>query len=193
MAIVVTLPDDPIPSLAEVKAHLKATDYNDDDADITSKIWGAINEFDDPNLGFLGRTLIARQIEMSFDEFDDCIYLNDFPILSGASYPFTIVYDDEDGIEQTLVNTVYRVLDPQTYKARVVLRSGESWPSIYDQEQAVRIRFWAGYDEDDVRLNNFKSAVKLHVEMTYDGDPDKKMNYYETIYRLLNGYKVLRV
>ena len=182
---------DPVVSLEEVKAHLRE-ESSDNDADILSKIWGAITEFEDPNLGWLGRSITPRNIELRRGDFCDSIRLPVSPILSGDDYPLTVKYDDEDGAEQTLADTVYRLVDPEGSNARVVLKTNQSWPDVISDLNAVRIRYWAGYYADDVRINNFKSAVKLHVQMTYDGDTEAAQVLTETINRLLQPYRVYR-
>jgi hypothetical protein len=187
----ITQPTDPVPSLDEVKAHLRMVGVTDDDGDILSKIWGAITEFEDTQLGWLGRSISPRQIEVRADHFCSTFYLPRPPILTGGSYTLTVKYDDEDGAEQTIAGTVYRLVDPETTKARIILREDQSWPTdLINDESSVRIRYWAGYPSDDVRISNFKSAVKLHVQLTYDGDEDEKLRLSQTIDRLLNVYRI---
>lgn len=191
---VVTRPTEPIPSLEEVKEHLRAADFTDDDADIESKIWGAITEFEDPTLGFLGSSILAREIGVSLNSFSSNILLPCGPVLIDENdYLLVVAYDDVDGNEQEVPDTVYRVLDPETSCRRIVLRSGQSWPQASSGDGVVRIRYWAGYDAADTRINNFKTAVKLHVQMTYDGETETDRNLPETIKRLLQPYRSMHV
>jgi len=189
--VVVTPPVDPVPSLEEVKAHLRQ-DFDEDDADLTSRIWGAITEFEDPNLGWLGRSILERELELRLDGFCDVIDLPNGPILQDGDYPFSIKYDDKDGVEQTLSSAVYYLADPETRACRILRKPRQSWPTVSGEANCVRIRYWAGYPADDVRINNFKSAVKLHVEMTYDGTTEARERLSETIDRLLQPYRVYR-
>lgn len=189
---VVTRPTEPVPSLDEVKDHLNI-DHPDKDDDITSKIWGAITEFEDPQLGWLGTSVLAREIEVDFGSFTDCLDLPCGPVLSGAEYPLAVVYDDEAGDEQTLADTVYRIIDPEGAKPRLTLRSGQAWPVAFSGDASVRVSYWAGYAADDTRVNNFKSAVKFHVEMTFDGETADDRNLPETIARLLQPYRLMIV
>ncbi|HYD66174.1 hypothetical protein [Azospirillum sp.] len=192
--VVITPPDEPVPSVEEVKAHLRQ-DFDDDDADIESKIWGAITEFEDPELGFLGRSMLPRLVELRLDGFCGSeIALPGGPLLTDPDAEPVILYDDADGVEQTLVGTVYRIVDGENAsKCRVLLKSGQSWPVVSGEEQCIRIRYWVGYPASDIRLNNFKSAVKLHVEMTFDGPTDEeRARLKDTIYRLLQPYRVYR-
>jgi uncharacterized phiE125 gp8 family phage protein len=190
--VVVTPPSDPIPTLEEVKAHLRV-DFDDDDDDLTSKIWGAITEFEDPQLGWLGRSILARQVELRLDGFcSDAILLLGAPLLDVPDDDLVVVYDDAAGVEQTLSGSVYRVLDAETGRARLALKTSQSWPQTSSEAQSVRVRYWVGYQDDDIRIHNFKSAVKLHVEMTYDGTTEARDRLSETIASLLQPYRVYR-
>lgn len=187
--VVIANPTDPIVSLEEVKGHLRL-ESDDHDADILSKIWGAISEFEDPNLGWLGRSISPRNLEVRLDRFCEPIALPNPPILVGAEYPLTVKYDDEDGAEQTLSDDVYRLVDGETNRARLRLKTDQNWPDLLQDESSVRVRYWAGYAPGDVRADNFKSAVKLHVQMTFDGDEEEKLRLAKTIDRLLSGYRI---
>ncbi|MGB5903806.1 MAG: hypothetical protein WBH00_13240 [Xanthobacteraceae bacterium] len=190
--VVVTRPTDPVPSLAEVKAHLRV-DHDDNDLDITSKIWGAITEFEDPELGWLGTSVLPRQITLTLAEFSSVIRLPVGPILKDAdTYSLVVKYNDIDGVEQAAPESLYQVLDPATSGRRIALRAGQSWPAIGAGGE-VRITYWAGYGPADTRISNFKSAVKLHVEMTYDGQTESSHNLPETIRRLLQSYRSMFV
>lgn len=189
--VIVTQPDDPVPSLEEVKAHLRQ-DFAEDDDDILSKIWGAITEFEDPELGWLGRSILARELELRLDAFCDVIDLPNGPILQGDDHPLSVKYDDAAGVEQTLGSAVYFLADPETRACRILRKPRQSWPKVSGDPQCVRIRYWAGYAADDRRVDNFRSAVKLHVEMTYDGTTEARERLSETIDRLLQPYRVYR-
>lgn len=190
---VITRPEEPVPSIEEVKDHLNV-DYDDKNDEITSKIWGAITEFEDPSLGWLGTSVLAREIEVSLSSFPASVCLPCGPVLfDDDDYPVIIVYDDVDGVEQTVPDTVYRVLDPETSCRRIALKSGQVWPQTFAGDAVVRVRYWAGYDADDTRVNNFKSAVKFHVQMTFDGETETDRNLPETINRLLQPYRSMFV
>jgi hypothetical protein len=189
---VVTRPDELVPSLEEVKGGLRVDQsYSDDD--LLSKIWGAITEFEDPRLGWLGTSVLARQIEVRLPSFPSCIELPLGPVLVNDLYEFVITYDDVDGIEQELSDVVYRIADPDTSCRRVVLKSGQARPQVQAGDSSVRVKYWCGYDADDTRINNFKSAVKFHVEMTYDGATEANRNLPDTIRRLLQPYQSMFV
>ncbi|MFC0243670.1 head-tail connector protein [Rhodopseudomonas telluris] len=196
--VVITQPQDTVVSLDEVKAHLRV-DHGDDDDEIGAAIQAAITEFEDPNLGWLGRSISERELELRLDCFPACggqIVLPNGPLLlgevGGFVYDVAVEYDDAAGVERTLPDTVYRILDPESARPFLVLRPDQVWPSALHQPQAVRIRYWAGYPADDPRIAGFKVAVKLHVEMTYDGDADRQDKLRAAIDALLQPYRVYR-
>ncbi|MFZ5736314.1 MAG: head-tail connector protein [Pseudomonadota bacterium] len=198
--VIITQPTDPVVSLDEVKAHLRV-DHDDDDVEIAALINAAITEFEDPNLGWLGRSISERELELRVDAFPHhnayprMFVLPTGPLLIGTvgddTYDFSVKYDDADGVEQTLADSVYRVLDAHTARPFISLKTGQSWPATTRCEpQSVRVRFWAGYPADDSRLEAFKAAVKLHVEMIYDGDSPRQDKLRESINALLQPYRV---
>jgi uncharacterized phiE125 gp8 family phage protein len=197
--VVITQPAAPVVDLEEVKAHLRV-DHGDDDDEIKALIQAAITEFEDPNLGWLGRSISERELELRVDAFPRghnlcCgILLRNGPLLMGVvgadTYDFTVTYDDPSGAAQVLAETVYRVVDAESGQPLLVLKRGQVWPATACELQAVRIRYWAGYPADDPRLAPFKAAVKLHVEMIYDGDVDRQDKLRATINALLQPYRV---
>lgn len=194
--VVISQPESPLVSLDEVKAHLRVED-DDDDTMITGLIHAAITEFEDPNLGWLGRSLSQRELELRLERFP-ChrhICLPRGPLFEDPQdgYAVEVKYDDPAGVEQTLAGTVYRLLDPETVGARLALRVGQNWPATLwsgCDSNAVRISYTAGYATDDKRLEAFKAAVMLHVEMNYDGDTERFEKLRGAIDRLLQPYRV---
>lgn len=192
--VVITHPGTPVVDLGDVKAHLRV-DHSDDDDEIRALIQAAITEIEDPDLGWLGRSISERELELRLDAFPRCNFMLPFgPLLLGGTppddYEFVVRYDDPAGDEQELADTVYRIIDPESARPQLVLRTGQSWPATAGQPQAVRVRYWAGYPVDDPRLAPFRAAVKLHVEMIYDGDADRQDKLRATINALLQPYRV---
>jgi hypothetical protein len=138
--------------------------------------------------------VLAREIEVSLNSFPTSIPLPCGPVLvDDDDYPLIVQYDDADGVERTVAETVYRVVDLEEACRRIVLRAGQAWPQTASGDGVVRVRYWAGYDAEDTRVNNFKTAVKLHVQMTYDGETETDRNLPETIKRLLQPYRSMYV
>lgn len=90
----------------------------------------------------LGRYLITQTLDAYLDEFpcgaDGEIRLP--PLQSVTS----IVYTDDNGDEQTLDASLYRV-DAVSIPARIHPAYGTTWPTTRRQSNAVRVRFVGGY------------------------------------------------
>jgi hypothetical protein len=56
----------------------------------------------------------------------------------------SVKYLDSTGAEQTLSSAVYTLIS-ESLPPRLVLKTGQSWPATYSADNAVRIRFVAGY------------------------------------------------
>lgn len=84
----------------------------------------------------------AAQYLLTLDSFPaESIYLGVTPVLSVDS----IVYDDEDGAEQTIDPDLY-VLDNSGLYGWVTPVAGSPWPATISAINAVRVTFTAGYE-----------------------------------------------
>jgi uncharacterized phiE125 gp8 family phage protein len=187
--IVITPPSETLVTLAEAKAHLRV-DHDDDNVRIQDLIWGAQNEFDGTD-GTLQRAVGVQTLELRHPAFPLCedIELSCPPLLLDAEHPLSVKYIDGDGAEQTVDPAVYAVVTTGLAgRARVALAYNQTWPAARWQADAVRVRYSAGYPADDKRAEGIKSAIKLHVEMIYDGIDEEKAR--KTITALLRPYQV---
>ncbi len=90
--------------------------------------------------------------------------------LAGDPQPLGITYVDSDGATQTLATTVYGV-DTLTEPGRVYLKSGQSWPNLYDQPYAVQVTYKAGWltvPQLYHRHASLRSALLLLVGHLYE-------------------------
>lgn len=102
----------------------------------------------------LNRQLIYATYDYKFDRFpcgyDGVIYVPKAPLytlVSSEDYPgLGITYLDASGDSQTLATSVYKVLSSRE-PGEIRLKSGQAWPVVYDEADAVTIRFVAGYGE----------------------------------------------
>lgn len=83
-----------------------------------------------------GYSIGSQTLEARFDTIGTEIALPFGPITSITS----IKYLDSDNVEQTLASSVYQLLTD----GRVVLKADQSWPSTYDDPEAIRVRYVAG-------------------------------------------------
>lgn len=185
MRVLVINPPDPIVSLADAKAHL-SVDHDHEDALIEALVAAAIGHIDGPD-GWLGRAIGVQTLELRRCGFPGCIDLPYPPVLSVS----TIVYDDADGIEQSVDDTVFRVYGPM-----VELAPGASWPATESTSESVRVTYEAGYEEVPAPI---KQAVLLmvgdmfkHRESTQIG-AISSVPMSMTVDRLLAPYRVWRV
>lgn len=143
-------------SLEEAKAHCRIENTYDD-TEITSMIVAARIQAE---LN-LNRYIITQTVDAYYDRFQSCFELP--PLQSVTS----ITYLDSNGDSQTLAASQY-VVDSKSIPARITPAYGVTWPSTYDQTNAVSIKFVAGYGLAADVPENIKSWIKLQVSEFYD-------------------------
>lgn len=160
--VVVDPPEGPIISLEMAKSHLRV-DHDDDDELIASLVAAAMKHVDGPD-GWLGRALLTQTLEARFSAFCDELSLPYPPIVEVES----VMYDDSDGVEQTVDADLYRVVGlPRLPRLEIVY--GESWPTSRDQSEAIRVRYIAGYgDEPDDVPEPIRHGLLLLVGHLYE-------------------------
>jgi uncharacterized phiE125 gp8 family phage protein len=122
--------------LEAAKLQCKLLD-SDNDADVAGKIAVAVADIEDLS----GRQLVAATYELLLDWFPaGAIKLPRTPLVSVTS----ITYLDSAGVSRTLATSVYQV-DPDAEPGEISLKYGQSWPSTYDQANAITIRFICGH------------------------------------------------
>lgn len=124
-------------SLAEAKAHLRETTAANDSL-ITALI-AAAREYAET---FTGRALVTRTLDLRLDDWPatGSIWLPRAPLRSVSS----ITYVDTAGDTQTWSSSLYTV-DLYSQPGRIEPAYGETWPSVRDQMNAVKVRFICGY------------------------------------------------
>lgn len=147
----VAAPDVEPVDIDEAKDHLNI-DSNDKDALIGTYISAARAHIED-----YCHTAVARALwELAYDAFPSAgIEIPKAPLLSIAS----VKYDDVDGVEQT-VDTADYYVDLISQFGWVIPAS--TWPSTISAANSVRVRFYAGYADDEVPLP-LKQATLLLV------------------------------
>lgn len=140
-------------SLAQAKAHLRV-DIGDEDALIASLIIAATQYCEK----VLARSLCESTYRLTLDRFP-CGLVYDYASASingwDIRFPYgsvisveSIKYDDENGSEQTLSSSVYR-LEADEIPGRVSLGYNQEWPDTIKHSGAVRIIYKAGYATGD--------------------------------------------
>lgn len=145
-------------SLIEAKAHLRV-DFSDDDALI--EIFRKAATVDVEN--FCGRAFIDQTWDYYADAFPVAEIKIPKPPLIEVIGVFSL---DSDGAEQEFATSGYRV-DTASELARITLAYGGSWPTLQAVSNAVRVRFRAGYlDDNSPQAANVPEPIKVAILLT---------------------------
>lgn len=167
-------------TLDEAKLHLRVTDSADDDA-ISAMIVAARNLAEQ----YTNRQLMTATWDLYLKHFPysaEPIALPRSPIQSVTS----ITYTDTDGNSQTWNSANYGV-DTYSEPGRVYLAYSIVWPSTRYIENAVRVRYVAGWTTAALVPAPIKQAILATVKGIYDHEEDK---YKATVMALLEPYRV---
>jgi len=200
MALTRITPPDGYPvTLAEVKFHVHAEDFTDDDATLLRLIAEETDHLDGW-WGILNKALKPQAWELRLDAFPSgSIQIPLGPLISVTS----VKYDDADGNEQTVAPADYFV-DTVTENGWIVPVAEFSWPETIDAANAVRILFEAGYpDEPDTSSGaesgalistvpaSIKGAIILRVAARYEKREDDAQPETTAADRLVNPHRPL--
>jgi uncharacterized phiE125 gp8 family phage protein len=149
-------------SLAEIKARARI-DVSDSDGILAGYMLEARQWVETVS----GLALMTQTIDAYYDEFeDDCLVLPKAPAQSITS----LTYLDTAGATQTL-SSVYYVLNKRSRVNEVELAYGYCWPVTIDQDNAITVRYVAGYGStmSDVP-EPVRGAIMLYVRYLHDGE-----------------------
>lgn len=125
-------------SVDELKGQTRV-DWADDDALIERLISAAVSHLDGYS-GILGRAIINQTWKIEADDFCETMRL---PV-GDASSVTSIKYYDTDNAQQTASNSLYGLFT-DSLGPFIELKTGQSWPSVYDRRDAVEIIWVSGY------------------------------------------------
>lgn len=133
-------------TVAEAKNHLRV-DTTEDDGYISTLITAAREWCEQ----YLDRTLVHTQWAMRLHRFPtDSQYPIELPrppvVASGTATAVSITYTAESGGTATLSTAQYRVQRLET-PGRVTTIYGGTWPAAMEDNDAVIVRWWAGYGD----------------------------------------------
>jgi uncharacterized phiE125 gp8 family phage protein len=143
-------------TLDEAKAHLRV-DSTDEDLLITALIQAATSHVQH----FLGRALIDQTWELVIDRFPHYHYHRRMEVmlpLPPLIKVVSITYDDPSGVAQVLPESGYTVDDVS--EPGWVVPAG-MWPATFHGINAVRVRYRAGYLD-----NNSPPAASVPPDIT---------------------------
>ena len=109
------------------------------------------------------------------DFYKNYIVLPSPPVQSVAHIK---TYDDDD-TATTFASSKY-YLDSIRNPARVILRTGETWPTALRVANSIEIKYTAGYGAASAVPEDIKVGMLMHIAYMYDQRGDMK-NYQETL------------
>lgn len=136
-------------TMTEIKMHLRLT--TDDHNIVLERYLRAARENAE---AYTNRAFIQRTLELTYDHFDGELLIRKPPLQSVTS----VKYIDTDGVEQTLDTSVYDV-DTASEPGRITLAYNQSWPTIRDVVDAVKIRYVAGYASAGTSPDNYRVNI----------------------------------
>jgi uncharacterized phiE125 gp8 family phage protein len=143
-------------SSSEAKLHLRVDASTDDT--LIAQIITAAREWCE---AFQNRCFITQTLTCYMDEFPDIIDLPRLPVQSVSS----VKYLDEQGVQQTLSASLYRV---DVINGRMTPAYGESWPCTRVDTNAVEIEYIAGYGAAAAVPASVKQAMLLLIGHFYE-------------------------
>jgi len=150
-------------SLAEAKAFLRVdSDYDDDDAYITSLIGVATNVVEQ----FTRRRLITQTYNIYYDEFPPYM---DLQVGNVASVTH-VKYYDTDNTLQTLDTSEYDV-DIRVKPGRIYQAEDGNFPNTYERANSVEVEFVVGSAASDVE-DAIKQAMFIVIGRYYENRQD---------------------
>lgn len=150
-------------SLAEAKAFLRVdSDYDDDDAYITSLIGVATNVVEQ----FTRRRLITQTYNIYYDEFPPFM---DLQVGNVASVTH-VKYYDTDNTLQTLDTSQYDV-DIRVKPGRIYQAEDGNFPNTYERANSVEVEFVVGSAASDVE-DAIKQAMYIVIGRYYENRQD---------------------
>jgi uncharacterized phiE125 gp8 family phage protein len=176
-------------SLAEAKAFLRVdSDYDDDDAYITSLIGVATNVVEQ----FTRRRLITQTYNIYYDEFPPFM---DLQVGNVASVTH-VKYYDTDNTLQTLDTSQYDV-DIRVKPGRIYQAEDGNFPDTYERANSVEVEFVVGSAASDVE-DAIKQAMYIVIGRYYENRQDVVMGTQVNelplmVEHLLTPYRLLEL
>ncbi len=155
-------------SVNELKDHLRI-ETNEEDVLLSDYIDAATELAE----GETGNKFVFQTWEIALNSFDSEIELPLRPLSSISS----ITYIDQDGVEQTLSPLIYKV-DDYSFRPRITLAWQQSWPSVRNEENAIKIRGVFGKSIPEKRI---QQAIQLICGEWYDNREDAQVAKMNTI------------
>lgn len=156
-------------TLTEAKAQLRVeSDFSDDDVWIATAITVVREQVE----ALTNRAIMPQSLELAISEFEDVMQLPKPPFSALAS----IQYYDENNSIQTLSSSIYQLND-FVEPAEISLAYEQTWPTVYDRPDAIRIAFSAGYADAASVPASIKQAMLMLLTDLYDNRSAATTNF----------------
>lgn len=126
-------------TLTEAKAHLRVT-HSSEDTLITALVVAARQHVEN----YLNRAIVTQTLTYKFRQFPECRIVLPRPPLQ---YVVSVTYYDADNASQTVSSSDYIVHNPTETYGHIELAAASTWPSVYSRDDAVSVRYVAGYPD----------------------------------------------
>lgn len=171
--------------LDDVKQHLRV-DGDDEDSLIETYLLAAVTHLDGAS-GWLGRAIVAQTWAQQFDTFERSVRLDLAPISEIVS----VTYLDADGVEQTVDDTDYMLVNAGS-SPELRFLDDYSFPVTRDQRPVLTVTFIGGYGDDTAAPQPIKVAILLMVGDMYanrEAKTEGGMLINPTVRMLLDPYR----
>jgi uncharacterized phiE125 gp8 family phage protein len=175
-------------TLAQARSHLRLVPYGDpaihpDDDYIEDILIPSATLWVEQ---YLDRALVSQTVELALNEFTDRVYL---PL--GAVQSVTSVKALVDGIEETVSTSVY-ALNDYAASPYLYLKLDQEWPETDAVDNAIKIRYVAGYSSVPVLI---LSAIYLIIGHLYENRQQNVIGLTVNelplgVYSLLQPYRI---
>lgn len=160
MLKLITAAQDAPVTLIEAKLHLRI-DSTDEDALIGAMLFAASEVAEQKT----GRALMPQTWELSLDDFPASFVLTRVPVASVTS----IKYTNTAGVVATLDAGQYTLNAGDDFTSATVTPAyGVVWPATRGDVGNVKVRYVAGYEDEDSVPESIKSWIKLQVGAMYE-------------------------
>ena len=147
-------------TLAEAKLHLRV-DSTDEDTLITALITAATEMCEQKT----GRAIMQQTWDVTLDEFPTYFELTRVPVQT-VTY---VKYYDTDGVLQTLSSALYTVSSADDFGfGKITPVYGTLWPATREHNEAVAVRYVAGYTNAAAVPEPIKAWIKLMINTMFD-------------------------
>ena len=177
-------------SESEIRAYCRAQD--DNDLDILLMMAKTARQFCEE---FTNRMLLSQTLHLFLDATEDMnnplwegmrtgpylnYYKNYITLAKGPVISVTSVETFNDADEATTMNASRYFVDSAREPARIVLRTGETFPTALRVANAIRVVYKVGYGSVSLIPEPLKLGMLMHIAYMYDQRGDMK-DYQQTL------------